>query len=374
MTQPFSTKVDGRRNLCVQLDGRVVGWAPQSILQRMATTLRIWKTEGKHNIPLDLEIGYVPISQGGQYPGLYLFSTRSRMMRPVRYLGNGKDDQVGSFEQVYMDIACTPEEIEKGVSTHVEHSPTNFLSILANLTPFSDFNQSPRNIYQCQVRIILILASASSADIFPKMGKQTMGTPATALKHRTDNKLYRLQTGQSPIVRPKLHNTYGMDSFPNGTNAVVAVISYTGYDMEDAMILNKSAHERGFGYGTIYKSQIIDLKDLQGRSASASSPNLHFGLGHEIQTEGDRRHPCCDFIDYDGLPFVGGRLSPGEPIAAYFDDNANKTKFVKYKGDEIAYVDTVRLLGEYPLYLCSAFKLTVLQVAIPAILSCKRST
>jgi DNA-directed RNA polymerase I subunit RPA2 len=107
----------------------------------MATTLRLWKTDGKHNIPLDLEIGLVPISQGGQYPGLFLFSSRARMMRPVKYLANGKDDQIGSFEQVYMDIACSPEEIEKGVSTHVEHSPTNFLSILANLTPFSDFNQ-----------------------------------------------------------------------------------------------------------------------------------------------------------------------------------------------------------------------------------------
>lgn len=141
MTLPFGTEVDGRRNLCVQLDGRVVGWAPEAILRRMATTLRIWKTEGKHDVPLDLELGFVPTSKGGQYPGLYLFSTRSRMMRPVKYVANGKDDQIGSFEQVYMDIACTPAEIEKGVSTHVEHSPTNFLSILANLTPFSDFNQ-----------------------------------------------------------------------------------------------------------------------------------------------------------------------------------------------------------------------------------------
>ena len=141
MTQAFSPKIDGRRNLCVQLDGRVIGWAPEAILRRVAKTLRIWKTEDKHNIPLDLGIGMVPISKGGQYPGLYLFSTRARMMRPVQYLVNGRNDQIGSFEQVYMDIACTPAEIEKGISTHVEHSPTNFLSILANLTPFSDFNQ-----------------------------------------------------------------------------------------------------------------------------------------------------------------------------------------------------------------------------------------
>ena len=170
-----------------------------------------------------------------------------------------------------------------------------------------------------------------------------MGTPATALKHRTDNKLYRLQTGQSPVVRPRLHNTYGMDSFPNGTNAIVAVISYTGYDMEDAMILNKSAHERGFAYGTVYKSQIVDLKEMQGRAQAA--PTLHFGFGYDVRTEGDKRHSGCDFVDYDGLPIVGGKLAPGDPIAAYVDDTTGKTRFVKYKGDEIAYVDTVRLLG-----------------------------
>lgn len=141
MTQAFTPSIDGRRNLCVQLDGRVIGWASQTVLKQLALNLRIWKTEGKHNIPLDLEIGFVPVSKGGQYPGLFLFSSRSRMMRPVKYVLNGRDDQIGSFEQVYMDIACTPEEIETGVSTHVEHKPTNFLSILANLTPFSDFNQ-----------------------------------------------------------------------------------------------------------------------------------------------------------------------------------------------------------------------------------------
>ena len=137
----------------VQLDGKVIGWASPVLAQRLATNLRIWKTEGKHSIPLDLEIGFVPIAEGGQYPGLFLFASRARMMRPVKYLLNGKDDQIGSFEQVYMDIAVKPEEIEPGVATHVEHAPTNFLSILANLTPFSDFNQSPRNIYQCQVSL-----------------------------------------------------------------------------------------------------------------------------------------------------------------------------------------------------------------------------
>jgi len=152
MTDPVAHSVRGSQNICVQLDGRIIGWATPSVAKGLATSLRIWKTEGIHDIPLDLEIGLVPPSDGGQYPGLFIFASRSRMMRPVKYVLNGKDDQIGSFEQVYMDIAVSPNEIEPAVSTHVEHSPTNFLSILANMTPFSDFNQSPRNIYQCQVR------------------------------------------------------------------------------------------------------------------------------------------------------------------------------------------------------------------------------
>jgi DNA-directed RNA polymerase I subunit RPA2 len=169
-----------------------------------------------------------------------------------------------------------------------------------------------------------------------------MGTPSTALKHRTDNKLYRLQTGQSPIVRPKLHNSYAMDSFPNGANAVVAVISYTGYDMEDAMILNKSAHERGFGYGTVYKSQVIDLKDQKGAS-SRNASNLHFGLGRDISLQHEKRA----VLDPDGLPLIGTKLIKGDPIAAYIDENIGKTRFVKYKGDEEAYIDEIRLLGPF---------------------------
>lgn len=324
MTEVFASNVDGREHVVVQLDGTIIGYATPSLAQHMATALRIWKTEGLNNVPLDLEIGFVPTSKGGQFPGLYLFSGRARMMRPVRYLYNGKTDMVGPFEQVYLDIACTEDEIEPGVTTHVEISPTNVLSVIANLTPFSDFNQSPRNMYQCQ------------------MGKQTMGTPSTAINHRTDNKLYRLQSAQTPVVRPALHNKYGFDDFPNGANAIVAVISYTGYDMEDAMILNKSAHERGFGYGTVYKSEVIDLRDLKGSSsARGGSPTLHFGFGNDCRKD----HWWREALDADGLPFIGERVTAGRPLCAYWDETTQRTQIKKFKGDETAYIDTVRLLG-----------------------------
>ena len=170
-----------------------------------------------------------------------------------------------------------------------------------------------------------------------------MGTPSTALNHRTDNKLYRLQCGQTPIVRPDLHNEYGMDGFPNGTNAIVAVISYTGYDMEDAMILNKSAHERGFAHGSIYKSQIVDLKSVRGDRGSTGTPEVHFGLGSDVRAEDKRRMT----LDDDGMPFLGTKLHKGDPICGYIDRTTGRTMVEKYKGDEAAYVEEVRLIGEF---------------------------
>ncbi|CCE86373.1 Piso0_004858 [Millerozyma farinosa CBS 7064] len=305
---------------CIQLDGRIIGWCTHEQGKIVADTLRFWKVEGTHGVPLELEIGYVPPTHKGQYPGLYLFGGHSRMMRPTKYLPLDKVDIVGPFEQVYLDVAVTPEEIENNIHSHVEYAPTNILSILANLTPFSDFNQSPRNMYQCQ------------------MAKQTMGTPGVALCHRSDNKLYRLQTGQTPIVKANLYDDYGMDNFPNGMNAIVAVISYTGYDMDDAMIINKSADERGFGYGTVYKVEKIDLSSSRRRGDPITQ---HFGFGTDEWPEGWKEK-----LDADGLPLIGTRVEEGDPIIAYYDDTLGRTKVKTYHSSEMAYIEEVKLLGD----------------------------
>lgn len=304
---------------CIQLNGKIVGWCSHEQAKIVADTLRYWKVENMNKIPLDLEIGYVPPSSKGQYPGLYLFGGIARMMRPVKYLPLNKKDVVGPFEQVYINIAVTPAEIENDIHSHVEFSPTNILSILANLTPFSDFNQSPRNMYQCQ------------------MGKQTMGTPGVGLVHRSDNKLYRLQTGQTPIVKAALYDDYGMDNFPNGMNAVVAVISYTGYDMDDAMIINKSADERGFGYGTVYKVEKVDLSQSRRKGDPITQ---HFGFGDDEWPEAWKEK-----LDNDGLPLIGVKVEEGDPIVAYYDDILGKTKVKTYHSSEPAYIEEVKLLG-----------------------------
>ncbi|KAL9622874.1 MAG: hypothetical protein Q9160_002800 [Pyrenula sp. 1 TL-2023] len=320
-------------SVSVQLDGKILGSCQPRQAWLIAQTLRFWKVNGENGIPLELEIGYVPNSNGGQYPGLYLFSGVSRFLRPVNFLPLNKVDYVGPFEQPFMEIACVPEDIIAGGTTHIEFEPTNILSILGNMTPFSDFNQSPRNMYQCQ------------------MSKQALGTPGTSMTYRTDNKAYLLQTGQTPIARPPLYSDYGLDNFPNGMNAIVAVISYTGYDMDDAMIINKSAHERGFGDGTIFKTKQYSLED-SSRLGSKKDIKKLFGFPGGVAIEGAWR----DCLDSDGFAYIGGKVKEGDIIAAFhtvmydaendkYTNFDGKTLFVRYKESEDAYVDQIRIIG-----------------------------
>ena len=319
------------QSVVIVLDGRILGFCSPKQARIIADTLRYWKVSGLHKVPTELEIGYVPNSNGGQYPGVYMASTSARMYRPVKYLPLDRNDFVGPFEQPYMSIAVRDEEVLEGDTTHVEFDPTNILSIVANMTPFSDFNQSPRNMYQCQ------------------MGKQTMGTYGTAIRYRTDNKAYRLQTGQTPIVRPPLHNVYGLDNFPQGTNCVVAVISYTGYDMDDAMIINKSAHERGFGYGTIYKTKKVDIAEEGMRGVYRISKLFGFAPGDKIKPEAQ------ETLDSDGIARVGVQVKEGSYLAAYhsvertgtgkWESKDGRTMYVKYKDAEVGYIDEVRVIG-----------------------------
>ncbi|PNJ20048.1 POLR1B isoform 7 [Pongo abelii] len=266
-------------------------------------------------IPPWTEVVLIPMTgKPSLYPGLFLFTTPCRLVRPVQNLELGKEELIGTMEQIFMNVAIFEDEVFAGVTTHQELFPHSLLSVIANFIPFSDHNQSPRNMYQCQ------------------MGKQTMGFPLLTYQDRSDNKLYRLQTPQSPLVRPSMYDYYDMDNYPIGTNAIVAVISYTGYDMEDAMIVNKASWERGFAHGSVYKSEFIDLSEKIKQGDSS----LVFGM-----KPGDPR--ILQKLDDDGLPFIGAKLQYGDPYYSYLNLNTGESFVMYYKSKENCVVDNIKV-------------------------------
>lgn len=310
------TTLDFRSSYQVQLDGRCLGWVDEGDVEVLHKNLRYLKASGK--LPSTLEICVIPrTDQNSLYPGIFLFSTPARMMRPVLNNRTQAVEWIGTLEQVHMDICVVPEEAHE-LTTHQELSETAMLSILANQIPWPDFNQSPRNMYQCQ------------------MGKQTMGTPMHSYRNRADNKLYRLMHPQSALVRPTAYDHYKMDEYPSGTNAIVAVISYTGYDMEDAMVLNKMSVERGFKAGCVYKTDTINLRKLAGDVGVQTSCVFGRRAGDES---------LAKFVDFDGLPFIGSRVVQGDPVCCYINLTTGLLKTVKYQSSEPATIVEVKILG-----------------------------
>ena len=235
-------------DLVVCLNGRVVGSAPPSLCKTIANQLRKLKVEDDGGVPRTLEVALVPAASaaGAPYPGLYLFSGAARLVRPVLQRTTGKTEMIGPMEQSFMDIACLDEDIREGITTHQELNPTNMLSLIANLTPFSDQNQSPRNMYQCQMgkqvgyklSHAFLFKEIHCTHLFPLTAAppQTMGTPAHSLPYRPDNKMYRLQTPQAPVVQTATHGEYKMDEYPNGTNAVVGKIHMLAFQTHSAFV------------------------------------------------------------------------------------------------------------------------------------------
>ncbi|KAJ2941561.1 hypothetical protein O0L34_g14613 [Tuta absoluta] len=296
----------------VFIDGRLVGYFSEDTVDKSAAYLRSLKVKGEE-VPITTEIVVIPKKQiCAQYAGVFLITSEARMMRPVINLSTGQLELIGTLEQLYLDIAVTHQEIYKGKTTHLELSKSAFMSNLAQLVPMPDCNQSPRNMYQCQ------------------MGKQTMGTPIHTWPTNAETKLYRLQTPATPLFRPTHYDNIGLDDFPMGTNAIVAVISYTGYDMEDAMIINKSAYERGFAAGTVYKADFVELKHSSSYFCRDSAkPEL------------------AKYIDDDGLPAVGAKIQPDDPFYSYFDGEKSHFVVAKFHGKEEVVVDSVRLCGDF---------------------------
>jgi DNA-directed RNA polymerase III subunit RPC2 len=130
----------------------------------------------------------------------------------VEYLdvNEENDSYIAMYEK---DIVTT--------TTHLEIEPFTILGAVAGLIPYPHHNQSPRNTYQCA------------------MGKQAIGTIGYNQLNRIDTLLYLLVYPQQPMVKTKTIELVGYDRLPAGQNAIVAVMSYSGYDIEDALILNK---------------------------------------------------------------------------------------------------------------------------------------
>ncbi|KAG8215224.1 beta and beta-prime subunits of DNA dependent RNA-polymerase [Butyriboletus roseoflavus] len=203
-------------------------------------------------------------------------------------------------------------------TTHLEIEPFTILGAVAGLIPYPHHNQSPRNTYQCA------------------MGKQAIGAIGYNQFNRIDTLLYLSVYPQQPMVKTKTIELIGYDRLPAGQNAIVAVMSYSGYDIEDALILNKASLDRGYGRCQVLRKNATLIRKY---------PNGTFDRLADAPLDGNGVvQKKYDIIQLDGLAGVGERVDPGDVyVNKQTPTNANDHTFtgqaatVPYKNTPMTY-------------------------------------
>ena len=184
-------------------------------------------------------------------------------------------EYIDAEEQNQVLIAMKPIQIHTNkYFTHCEIHPSTIFGILASCIPFPEHNQSPRNTYQCA------------------MGKQAMGMYATNFQNRMDKTCYVLTYGGRPLVDTRLMNLIKLNNLPSGKMVIVAIASYTGYNQEDSIIINKEFIDRGGFSLTLYRTEKDEDKKTHGDEEIRCKPD-------PVKTKG------LSFANYDKLNHNG---------------------------------------------------------------------
>ncbi|MFH1133526.1 MAG: DNA-directed RNA polymerase subunit B [Nanoarchaeota archaeon] len=289
----------------VYLNGKFVGVAdnPKEFIDRILLERR------KNKAFLNLNLHF-----NEEENDVYLESNRGRVRRPLIVVKDGIplitdkhfeqlskneiswSDLVGQGIIEYLDAAeeenalvaffesdLTPQH------THLEVTPLAMVSLCTSLVPYGNHNQSTR-------------LNAGS-----KNQKQALGFYASNFFVRMDMDVNLLINPQIPIVKTVMHDITKYEEHPAGQNIVVAIMSYEGYNMEDAVVLNKASIERGLGRSTYYRPAIAEELRYSG------------GLIDQIcipdkEVKGYKSERDYRFLEEDGIIFPEAKVAEGDVI------------------------------------------------------------
>jgi DNA-directed RNA polymerase III subunit RPC2 len=249
----------------------------------------------------------------------------------------GKIEYIDVNEENNTLIALNEKVLSKN-TTHMEIDPLTILGCVAGLIPYPHHNQSPRNTYQCA------------------MGKQAIGSIGYNQMNRVDTVLMLLVYNQTPMVKTKTIEMINYEKLPAGQNASVAIMSYSGYDIEDAMVLNKASIDRGFGRALYIRRHESNIKKYADRSGDmiAKPPQQINGKSKEhLPFQYQRFHA----LDQDGMAKIGSKLSKGDVWLNKYTPIESETRIFagansqidynpspeSFKGGAPVYVDRIQL-------------------------------
>lgn len=236
----------------VYINGRLIGFHPNP--EKLTRDLIQLRRESKFK-------QQVNIAYHDDTKEIYINTDAGRVQRPLIVVENGKpklteehlkqikegklawSDLVSQGLIEYLDaeeeenllVASKPEELTKN-HTHLEIHGTAILSVISGMIPYLSHNLAGKSLHGA------------------KMFKQAQGVGSINQSLRTDTESYFLQYPQKNMVKTKVMDLLEFEKRPQTQNMVVAILPYRGFNMLDAVVLNKGAIERGLGRSFYYRA------------------------------------------------------------------------------------------------------------------------
>jgi DNA-directed RNA polymerase subunit B len=247
----------------------------------------------------------------------------------------GVIEYLDAEEEENARIALKEEEVEKETEdrfTHLEIDPANILGYASNQIPFPEYNSAHR-----------VLMAAQHA-------KQGLGLYASNYNLRSDTRAHVLHYPQKPLVQTRVYSDLQNYKRASGANFVVAVLSYKGYNMNDAVVLNRSAVERGMARSSFIRTYTTEERRYPGgqKDKLEIPPDFVQGyLGPDAYASLDEDGLITPETVVNGDSVLVGKTSPPrflkEVTALEVESERRRESSVTVRSNEAGIVDTVML-------------------------------
>ena len=208
--------------------------------------------------------------------------------------------------------------------THSEIHPSFALGLSVSTVPYSENNASVRNTYVVQ------------------QTRQAAGIYATNWKNRFDTLGLLLYTPQAPLVQTETMKYVGDNRMMYGANAVLAIMSHTGYNQEDSVIINSGSLKRNMfltGYYNLYEASEKFLDFAEEIKTEITNPIIGKYAGIVTPKDG----VDYSYLDADGIIKVDTHLGPDMVMIGMVSPEGDgwKDSSVTSKKDSHGIVDSI---------------------------------
>jgi DNA-directed RNA polymerase subunit B len=294
------------KDVLVYLNGKLIGKHEDG--ERFVSELIARRRRGELNHEVNVEY----LKQWGE---VYINTDGGRSRRPLIIVENGKSKFTDEIKEKvkrgeiewndlirmgiieYLDpgeedtlayIATNEEELTPE-HTHLELDPIGIMSIITSQLPMQEYNLSVRTTMACS------------------MCKQAIGIYSANFNKRIDTRAYILYYPQIPLIYTRPYKTLKLDERAGGENLVVAVVSHEGFNMEDGLVINKAAVDRGLLRAVAYKAYETEERRYPGGQKDKfeiPAPTV----------SGYREEAAYRYLDEDGIIMPGVAVSGGDVI------------------------------------------------------------